>query len=83
MAMNNVHSETYSLLIELYARHPAEKNGLYNFAAIYLSTVTPVSLFITFLIAFFASLDGVVKENLAAQFASRCSPWKLVRFYGF
>ena len=54
-----------------------------NFAAIYVSTIVPVSLFITFFVAFFASLDGVVKENLVAQFASRCSPWRLVRFYGF
>ena len=41
----------------------------YNFAAIYLSTIVPVSLFSTFFAAFFASLDGVVRENLAAQFA--------------
>ena len=40
-----------------------------------------MSLFVTFLAAFFASLDGVTKKNLAAQFASRCSSWRLVRFY--
>ena len=47
------------------------------------TTIILVSLFITFLVAFFASLDGVMKENLAAQFAIRCSPLRLVRFFAF
>ena len=55
----------------------------YNFAATYLSTIIPVSLFITFSVAFFVLLDRVMKKNLATQFASRCSPWRFVRFYAF
>jgi len=30
MAMENIHSETYSLLIEQYIKDPAEKEGLFN-----------------------------------------------------
>merc|ERR1712199_87879 len=30
MAMENIHSETYSLLIEQYIRDPAEKNGIFD-----------------------------------------------------
>merc|ERR1712242_49452 len=38
MAMENIHSETYSLLIEQYVRDPAERDAVFNA----ISTMPPV-----------------------------------------
>jgi ribonucleotide reductase beta subunit family protein with ferritin-like domain len=61
MCMENIHSETYSLLIDTYIQDPVEKDHLFNA----ITTIPAVELKANFALKYISSQESFAKRLIA------------------